>query len=309
MNLSQDTINPFINKYIAFVDEISDRFIYENNIKHLLYLIIPAFVAKYGVNNENTILNCFKSVKIYVTNTHDNIVTATYNRSLKQRSDCYYTDKFVMINNYSETSLPILIDNIVHEFNHAINSYNNEITYDDKLIKVRTGLSTLNYDRQTLKFINKSNEVTLEEILNTHQTEEIVDIINSFGKYSIENNELANTLFALKHEIGPNNYTSDAYVYQKNVCSILINNKTFTPTINNLRLKGMIEDIPDLFDNVIGVDGSYQKLNIILTDMHNLILKYSNSKFFKNRILNKIRNKASLVTNLINEYEKKCIFK
>lgn len=309
MNLSQDTINPFINKYITFVDEISENYEYENNIRHLLYLIVPAFVAKYGVANENTILNCFRNVKIYVNTTHDDIVAATFNRSLKKGNEGYYTDKFVMINNYTESSLPILIDNIVHEFNHAINSYNNEIMYNDKTIRVRTGLSTLNYDRDTLKFTDKSKEVALEEILNTHQTEEIIDIINSFGKFSIDNSELSNTLFALKHEIGRDNYVSDAYLYQKQICSILINNKTFTPTINNLRLKGMIDDIPSLFDNVIGENGSYDKLNNILTDMHTLIIKYSNSKFFKNRILNKIKAKSSMVTTLINEYEQKCIFK
>ena len=309
MNLTQENINPFLNKYIALIDSICLEYHYESNIKHLLYLIIPAFIVKYGPNNENAILDCFKKVKIYISQKQDKIVTASFNRTLNKNATGYYTDKYVMINNYSESSLPVLIDNIVHEFNHAINSLNNEISYDDNTIRVRTGLSTINYDRKTLKYIDKSLEVALEEVLNTTQTEEIIDIINSFGKFSIENIEFSNMLYALKSEISSSGYSSDAYQYQKYICDELIKNRTFTPTINNLRFKGFIEDIPNLFDNVIGREGSYQKLNKLLTDIHILVLKYSKTKFFKNRIINQLRSKSNEVLALIKEYDSKCIFK
>ncbi len=309
MNLNQENINSFLNKYISFVDELSNEYKYEANIRHLLYVIVPAFIYKYGVNSESSIMNCFKEIKIYINGTYDKNVTATFSRYLKKNKDGYYTEKFVVINNYSSSSLPELIDNIVHEFNHAINSINNEIFYDDNNIFVRTGLCTLIYDKSTMSFLRKSNENCLEEILNTSETEEIIDIINSFGKYSIENIELANMLYALNGELGGKSYESDAYAYQKYICSNLINNKTFTPTIKNLRFKGFISDIPNLFDDVIGEKGSYDKLNKALTDMHTLIIKYEKSSMFKKFILNKIRDKASYVTKLINEYDQKCIFR
>ena len=309
MNITQENINPFLNKYISLIDSICEEYHYEANIKHLLYLIVPAFSVKYGPSNEHAILDCFKKVKIYISGKTDKIVTASFNRTLNKNANGYYTEKYVSINNYSNSSLPALIDNIVHEFNHAINSLNNEISYDDKVVKVRTGLSTLNYDRATLRFIGKSKEISLEEVLNTTQTEEIIDIINSFGKYSIDNMEFSNMLYALKNEIKGNNYVSDAYNYQKYVCDELIKNKTFTPTINNLRLKGFIEDIPNLFDNVIGREGSYKRLNELLDEVHILVLKYTKAKFFKDRLLNKIRSKSNDVIALIKEYDSKCIFK
>ena len=86
-------------------------------------------------------------------------------------------------------------------------------------------------------------------------------------------------------------------------------NKTFTPTINNLRFKGFVEDIPNLFDNVIGRDGSYKELNDLLTSIYELEIKYMKSVLFKKRILNKIRIKTKEVVNLIKEYDEKCIFK
>lgn len=309
MNLSQENINSFLSKYINFVNELSKEYNYTDNIRHLLYLIIPAFIVKYGVSYENSILECFKKVKIYISDTKDKVVTASFNRTLNKSSSGYYTEKFVVINNYSDSSLPGLIDNIVHEFNHAINSLNNEIYYDDNIVMVRTGLSTLNYDRKTLNFIGKSDTVSLEEILNTIQSEEVINIINSFGKYNIENLEFSNMLYALKSEINGEKFESLAYSYQKYICKELLNNKTFTPTVNNLRFKGFVTDIPHLFDDVIGTPGSYKKLNKLLTEIHTLILKYNDQKFFKNRILNKIKEKTYDVDKLIKDYDSKCIYK
>ena len=309
MNITQENINQFLNKYIEIINTLSKEHEYDSNIKHLLYLIIPAFIIKYGVNNENTILDCFKSIKIYISDKKDKRVQAMYNRALKKSVTGYYTDKFVVINNYSEAALPMLIDNIVHEFNHAINSYNNEISYDDKYVRIRTGLSTVNYDKKTLTFINKSDEVSLEEVLNTVQSEEIVNIINSFGKYKIDNVEFSNTLYALKAEINGERFLSQGYQFQRYICEELTKNKTFTPTVNNLRFKGFIEDIPNLFDNVIGTEGSYKRLNKLLTEIDVLAIKYDKAIIFKKRIVNQIRSKSNDVISLIKDYDSKCIFK
>ncbi len=309
MNLDQSNINMFLNKYVVFVDEISDYHHYNSNIRHLLYLIVPSFIYKYGVSYESLILKCFRETEIYVTENKDNFVTASFNRLLKKENNEYYTEKYILINDYSSTDLSTLIDDIVHEINHAVNSINNEIFYDDKYVYVRTGLSKLVYDKKTLNIINKSDEITLEEILNTNDTEEVINVINMFSKFNIDNNQISNLIYALNGEIKGNMYESNAYSYQKYVCKSLIDNKTFTPTIKNLRIKGYINDIPNLFDSVIGINGSYDKLNKTLTDMHKLIVRYSNSKFFKKILLSKIKDKALIINNLINEYERKCIFK
>ena len=308
MNISQDNINQILNKYVAFVDEISSEFNYSTNIKHLLYVIVPAFVIKYGVDNESTILKCFRKVKVYIS-PHSKNIQASFNRNLKKNEEGYYTEKFITVNPFSDSSLSKILDNFAHEFNHVVNSINNEIIITSDLIKVRTGLTTLNYKKTDLSYVEKSDETVLEELLNTSQTEEIINIIKSFNKYNIDNPELSNTLYSINQEIGTEIYKSDAYSYQMTVCESLLNNKTFTPTINNLRYKGLIEDIPELFDNVMGEKNKYQKLNRILSDMYLMINKYSDSKFFKNRYLNKIKGLSNEVTEIIKEYEAKCIFK
>jgi len=309
MNLSQENINSFIDKYTSFVDELSEYLNYSNNIRHLLYVIVPAFVYKYGVGNSSYILDCFKKVKIYIRNSNEKYVTASFNRRLVKDNSNYYTEKYIVINEFTLSNLSTIIDNIVHEINHAINSLNNEIIKNDKYIKVRCGIAYLIYNKKDLSFIKKSEENALEEILNTNQTEDVINIIKSFSSYKIDNQEFSLLVYNINKEIGNNAFVSDAYYYQKTICKSLINNKTFTPTINNLRFKGLVEDIPNLFDNVIGKDNSFKKLNELLTSMHTYIIKYSNAKIFKNMYLNKIRSLTNEVNNLIDEYEQKCIFK
>ena len=308
MFLDQKIINLLFKNYVSFIDDISKEYDYNDNIKHLLYIIVPAFVAKYGVNNEPTILKCFKNVKIYIREHNEN-VTAAFNRSLKKGSDGYYTEKFITVSPFNDSSLSSILDNLIHEFNHAINSVNNEIIVTDDLIKVRTGLSTLNYEKKDMTFIEKSNETVLEELLNTAQSEDVINIIRSFSKYNIENLEISNAIYNIDKELGEENYTSNAYKFQKQVCDVLINNKTFIPTANKLRLKGTTEDIPEMFDNVIGEKGSYEKLNDLLTEMYFEIIKYGNSTVLKNKYLNKIKALTNEVSKLIIDYNNKCIFR
>ena len=120
-----------------------------------------------------------------------------------------------------------------------------------------------------MNYICKSDAIFLEEVLNTKQSEEIINIIASFGNYNILNIEFSNLLYTLKNEIGKGGYVSSAYLFQSLICDILIKNKTFYPTISNLRFKGYIEDIPVLFDNVIDKVGSYKYLNSLLKDIYN----------------------------------------
>ena len=87
-------INKLIDRYIVFVNSISEAFNYDSNIKHLLYLIVPAFVLKYGIDKESTILKCFETIKISETGTKNEYVLASFNRHLVKDENNYKTIKF-----------------------------------------------------------------------------------------------------------------------------------------------------------------------------------------------------------------------
>ena len=56
--------NLIIERELKSIDKISDLYGYDSNIRHLLYIIIPAFVIKYGISKEKLILKTFKEIRI-----------------------------------------------------------------------------------------------------------------------------------------------------------------------------------------------------------------------------------------------------
>ena len=313
MNIEQSNINELLNKYVNFTNSICEENNYPNNIKHVLYIIIPAFIIKYGLKYENMILGCFEKIKIYIKEKENTTCTAYFSRVLKKSPEGimpkYYTDKAIVLNQYKNASLIDMLDNIIHEFNHAVNSMINEIKYDDKIVCMRTGLSYMIYDVNNISQLKeKTKDITLEEIINTKQTEDIIEIIRSFSKYQVYNEEFNNTFYNLKHSI-EGEYTSNAYYLQSFICKELMNNKTFIPTIENLRFNGNVDDIAGWFDNVTGNEGSYQKLTLLLEEILEDEKKLIKAKWFKKLKISKIREKMRQVMDIIKEYENNCIYK
>lgn len=314
MNINQDNINDFLNKYIEFTNNLSDKYNYSSNIIHVLYLIIPAFVIKYGIKEERNILSCFENIPIYISDTENKMCTAYFNRKLHAKEEegvtKYYSSKEIVINNYYGSSLIELIDNLVHEFNHAVNSIINEVKWNDEEVSLRTGLSYINFYRSNInKVKSKSRDITLEEIINTNQTESIIDIINSFNNYNITNSEFSNTLYVLKHDIDTSGYKSNAYYFQSYICKELMKNKTFIPTVENLRFKGNVDDIEKWFDDITGIPGSYTKLTTLLEEILKKESELVNVKWFKKFKINNIMAKSREVLDIVTIFDNNCIYK
>ena len=169
MNINQDNINDFLNKYIDFTNNLSSKNNYPNNIKHVLYLIIPAFVMKYGIREERNILSCFENVPIYISDKTNKLYTAYFNRRLYSKMEDglikYYSSKEVVINNYYDTTLIDLIDSLAHEFNHAVNSIANEIKWNDEEVSLRTGLSYIHFFRSDINKVKSISQEVRNKIL------------------------------------------------------------------------------------------------------------------------------------------------
>lgn len=314
MELNNDNINIFLSRYVEFVNDLSKTNNYPVNIKHILYLIVPAFILKYGIKEERNILSCFEKIPIYIGDYKNNSELAYFNRRLYSKeidgNIKYYADKEIVINDYHGASLIDLIDSVVHEFNHAINSITNEIKWNSEEISLRTGLSYINFYKEDInKVKSRSKDVTLEEIINTTQTESIINIINSFNNYEINNQEIKNTLYSLKHDIDTNGYKSNAYYFQSYICKELMNNKTFIPTIENLRYKGNVDDIEIWFDNITNIRGSYKKIATLLDEILKDESNLDNVKWFKKLKINKILAKSREVLDIVKIFDNNCIYK
>ena len=290
--------NLVIEKEKAFIDQISDRYEYDDNIRHLLYIIIPAFVIKYGIKNESLILNTFRDIRIIKSEKQDKYVKAYYSSHPVYENGEYSTVKFMVIQNYNKISLIDLLDNLVHEFNHAVNSYRDEIRVTKNYIYLRTGLTYRVYKKDPLTFVRKDPSYLLEEIINTKQTEEVINIIKSFD---FENRDISNTIYAINNETD-HKYNSNSYYLESYACKQILENRTFINTLANLRLVGEVFNITKWFDDITGQEGSYKELISLLNRIYDLEKEYIDRKLFKSLTLGKIRETSRKIMRIVETF-------
>lgn len=308
MKLDDKILTQLINYCMEFVDSNLKKYNYNNDIIHLLYIIIPAFIVKYGFEHKNKIFKTFEEVPFIINNNDEKILQAYYTSIPIIENDIIVTKKHIVLNYYEGKPLMELIDNIVHEYNHAINSIINEIKWDDTYLYLRTGLMYIKYNKNNYSDNGKDDSYILEEIINTKQTEDIIDIINSFNEYKIENSSIKNTLYNIDKYIN-NNYNSEAYLLQSTLCKELMNNRTLISVLSNMRFLGNVDDIPYFFDNITGIDNSYNILIKLLNESVKLEQEYGKTKFFKKRKVRKILKIYGDAKNIVDTFNSNYHFK
>ncbi len=293
-----------IDKCRNIVDSICNYAGYNSNIRHLLYVIVPAFVEKYGLKYEKLIVDCFKTTLIYIGKDNDSNVEAFFYRKLFYYKDEYFTKKYIVINGFNKSEYIYLIDTVVHEFNHSLNSMENEIKKNDKEVLLRTGLSFSLYNRE---IIDKSKSFILEEMINTKQSEEIVSTIYNFN-YNGNNIEIKNMIETIKKEKNQSNFKSNAYRFFMECCRDLLDNKTFIKNVELYRLNGNINEIEIFFDDICGKKGSYNELCELLYDLYTLINKYEKSTF-RFILKSKIKERISRIRNIVGDFCSSSVYK
>ena len=199
--MDNNMFKTIMNESINFIDNELTIYNYSTDIKHLLYIIIPAFIIRYEYKNKNNIFQVFREVPLIETTENNKRFQAYYTSYPYKSNNKILTRKYILVRHYKDKPLIELLDNIIHEYNHAINSFINEIKLTKTKIYIRTGLSYALFDRKTLKPLGIDDKNILEEILNTKQTEEVVDIINDFNKYELNNFDISNTLYSINNTI------------------------------------------------------------------------------------------------------------
>lgn len=299
-----EKIKLFFDKYKNVIDNISKINFYDENVRHILYVVIPAFVHKYGLSKEKIIIDCLKSTLFIVSNEKNNNEEAFFDRKLIKSYDSFYFQKYIVINGLVKSQYIDLIDAIVHEFNHALNSMNNDMVVINNSIKLRTGLCYILYNDNLPK---KDNSYILEEIINTKQSEDIISIIyNSY--YDGENDEIKNLLNVISNEKNGSKYKSNAYSIFMDCCRKLLENKTFINTVELYRLNGEIDYIEKWYDDICGNSGEYQKMINELLKLESLLKKYEKT-FLKRRIEIKIINTIKEIDNMLNRFVSSTVYK
>ncbi len=307
MDLKEEVFLKYLEKYQQFVFELSKVKKYPSNLTHLLNLIVPAFIFKYGLRYEKLLLDMFSNVTIIIQEKHAEVVQASFARKLIKDGDGYSSLKYIYLYRYEQTGLMELLENLIHEFNHAVNSLKNEIRYDEKYVYLRSGLTSLVYDRNTLSALEKQDEVILEEIINTHQSNELLEVIASFNKYAIPDSTLRTSVETVAR-LYPN-YQSRAYYLQTMICKRLLENTTFIRTLEDLRFQGEVQEMEEWFDTIVGKQGSYKRLQVLLLESFQLEEKLQTQKWFRKKTLSKLRNLSQELFALTFTFDQNCNFR
>ena len=306
MTYSDEFINELIEQEIKFSNTIAAIYHYPDNITHLLYIIIPAFMIKYGMNHKQLLEECFSTVPIIIDDKQDQIYQAYY-FSKPERKDKVILRKGIVLKNYKNIGLMQLLDNLIHEFNHAVNSIQNELL-EKEFLQVRTGILYSYFNKNTLEFLKKGEEETLEEVINTKQTEMIIDIIKNLSQYHINNATVQTTLYSVNHSID-SNYHSKSYLLESYVCQQLMENKTFFSTLEKLRFNGEIEDIHHFFDSITDQTGSFSRLSHYLNQSLQLQHQIVHTKWFKNRKIHKMKEINKKTFEIVQKFNQNTIYK
>ena len=71
-------INRIIEREKQFIESICNTYQYDNNLRHILLLLIPTFILKYGIEKEQLIKNTFQSTRIIPSNEESKMIRAYY---------------------------------------------------------------------------------------------------------------------------------------------------------------------------------------------------------------------------------------
>lgn len=122
------------------------------------------------------------------------------------------------------------------------------------------------------------------------------------------NHIFKNMLFALCKETEIP-YKSKAYPLQVLISRQLLENKTFSSTLNNLRFSGNIDNIEEWFDTITGEKGSFINLCQSFNTLNKLEEKYLKRNIFKASIKNQIKITINKIMITINLFNNNCIYK
>lgn len=272
--------NKYINRAKDLVDEISNYYFYDNNTRHLLYVVVPSFLSYYGLGKEKIIRDVFKKIPIIYKDLDGPL--ASFNKSYQgnEFKGVIYISKRI-------SSISDKLDQMIHEYNHAINSYNKPLING----ALRTGLSLT-------KNGVKDNKYIFEEAINTYQSASILEYIKSFDLNNIESAEIANTIYTIKKE-HPDRFISKGYSFYTELLYPILSNKSFMLTLEDIRFTGELNDFLTYFESIMGPN-TYEAFNDELIALNKDIYNYSKAKIFKKRKLLEVRRSINEVKHYIN---------
>ena len=256
---TDESVNYLLNYSKLMVDEISQNKASQNDFKSFQYLIFAGMISYYGFEHIDAIYKAFHNTEFINVSSDSNGVFDEAGR--RTTADCqtvlsFRNGKYHIKNSIryllSISDVSQLLDCLIHEVNHVVNSVMSPICKRDSSLVYRMGVNIYALDDSF------SESEILEETFNVLQTQEIKGHIRSFLNYSIYDSNIAATLDILRRakvnwgEIGYESVVPDI--------KPLYLHRDFNCLLKENRLSGDIKEIRFAFDQKVGI-GSFVDLS------------------------------------------------
>ena len=306
MFYTDEACNDLLNYSKVLVDQINKSKKCPQELKVLQYVIFAGMISYYGFEYVDTIFKAFAAPNFYYTNSSlneimksNNIFDPSVEKSIKNGDveafvllrfgknglGKLYVNRDIYIIDGVDTKPDELVEKVIHEINHVVNSINNPICIKSGNEVVRSGLSVIGIV-DSLRSYNM-----LEESVNVLQSAEIMEHILAFTQCDIKDSEIKRLLDKIKYAFGSKR---EGLGYEAIVPAVrpLYLNPEFKKVVKRQRMVGRIVPIKANFERKVG-EGSYNEFCKTLDD-----LEASCNSFWKRAFLD---NKVKTYINMYNK--------
>lgn len=283
--LNDKITNQYIAQAKSIVDAANSTKNIDDKLKTCQYIVTSAMLIYYGSTID--LYKVLKSIDWISTDLSIcDYMVSTYNRNLSnsytdggfipaitlrhvEYLNCHDINSIklktnIVVSLQEKTGILLLLETLIHEINHVVNAYINNLFVEDGSIFSRLGLYKSKIDGKA-RF-----NLGLEEGVNTLQTEEIMKIVFALSKCNIQDENIRDILKHMSKiiDIFGDDYESGSYADIKSRLSSLYYDPNMYSFLKLNRLYGNHSDIEMHFDQYAG-NGGFKSLNSALDDIVN----------------------------------------
>lgn len=266
---------------MSFIDDIAKKYDYGEEEKKIIKVAYDLFVNYY--ENQKRIEDVLENVPFFIKKEKGS-VKALFARRIYKKDKKYATKSKIVIRKADVFNLNDLLDEVVYQYNEAINSYKNELTIEKDKVIVRRGieLKILSKSLKTEKIYNS----LIEGAINSFQSEEILQRLT----------KQQNKLYNIK---GNENYLK--YQKERHFLKPILKSEDLMNIINNARIEGHIDSLEDKFYELTKVQNFFYKINNLLEENNLLETRYKSTKILKSFYNKKLKNNRLKINSLMNK--------
>lgn len=269
-----------------------------NNYAKLIWIL---FMQMENYIDDKSVLEIIEdnNLQLEPNNSEDDAISSSIHTFITNQNNdlCHILEKPVVVCSNKENTM-LLLNSWCHEMGHLIkstlNGYKMGITCSYKSEgQLRSGLSTFTYvfNKDMLQLYVSSNNSFLDEAINTIQTTEVIDYIIIL--YDIVPDCDVKDFLSQTIKYDNNDYGYDLITQEvRKLWEI----NEFKELVEDNIVEGNIKKIIDDFNETIGDDKAFSKLELLLDHIYNTdnnmdcLMNYSNNVEQFNKLVDKYKS-------------------